>query len=401
MRSGRHPEDRHAATPELSPGTGRAPAHHLAFRSGHGDGSPHRGLSLGTCVVLAFGPGRGDASSHARRGLSLGTCAVLALLACEATPAPVSEPAPVIAAEAPAPAPAVTHALIPWLDPDAGSAVYTRVDARVDLEAVARLFAIPPRAAHMFRDLHAFDDGLAALMEGVAPAPATWLRAEALVYLPPIARGPYVVRGLSRPRVEVEAFLLAGGLKRDVMEGLVTFSPLPGDPDEPMAPDALPVHRAPAAAFPWRIVFLEDDVIGCYSLGEIGGGLGPLTAARDLPASELETRLTQEFAEDPEMVLDLVASGPTLSLDISDDVGAVRLGMRRWEHSGLDGELILHPLGDPDVATKELEARKPAGETDVVRELYDRIAFTPEPPVVRGRLQMTEADLRLLARGGG
>lgn len=334
--------------------------------------------------------------------LSLGTGAALALLACQSTPAPVIEAAQVAAAaEAAPPAAVVTHALIPWLDPDAGSAVYTRVDARVDLEAVARLFAIPPRAAHMFRDLHSFDDGLAALMEGVAPAPATWLRAEALVYLPPIARGPYLVRGLSRPRAEVEAFLIAGGLERDVMEGLVTFSPLPGDSGEPTAPDALPVRRAPAAAFPWRIVFLEDDVIGCYSLGEIGGGLGPLTAARDLPASELETRLTQEFAEDPEMVLDLVASGPTLSLDITDDVGAVRLGMRRWERSGLDGELILHPLGDPEVATKQLEARKPAGETDVVRELYDRIAFTPEPPVVRGRLQLAEADLRLLARGGG
>ncbi len=333
----------------------------------------------------------------------MGIIGITEIMACEpATPPPPAvEPATVVAGETAAPAPVVTHALIPWLDPDASSAVYTRIDPRVDLEALARLFAIPPRAAHMFRDLQAFDDGLAALMEGVGPAPSTWLRAEALAYLPPIARGPYLVRGLSHPRAEVEAWLIAGGLTREVQEGMVTYSPLPGEPDAPGAPEALPVHHAPAAAFPWRIVFLEDDVIGCYSLREIGGGLGPLTAARDLPVSELETRLTQEFAEDPEMLLDLVASGPTLSLDISDDVGAVRLGMRRWERSGLDGELILQPLGDIDGATKELEARKPKIETDAVRELYDRIAFTPEPPVVRGRLQMTEADLRLLAREGG
>ncbi len=360
-------------------------------------------LSLGTaCTRLSSGTGRLSLGTGVGRALVPRlwlTCALA--LACEATPAPTDAPvAPVTAEAAPAAEPTSTHALLPWLDPDAGSVVYTRLDARTDLEALARLFAVPPRAGHMLRDLQAFDDGLAALMEGVGPAPATWLRGEALAFLPPIARGPYLVRGLSRPRAEVEAALAAAGLSREVLEGFVTYSPLPTGPTEPGAPEALPMHHAPAAAFPWRVVFLEDDVLGCYSLREIGGGLGPLTAARDLPSSELEKQLTQEFAEDPEMVLDLIASGPTLSLDISDDVGAIRLGMRRWERSGLDGELILQPVGDPDVAAKELEARKPRGETDAVRELYGRIAFTPETPVVRGRLQLAEADLRLLAREG-
>ena len=233
-------------------------------------------------------------------------------------------------------------------------------------------------------------------MEGVGPAPSTWLRREALAYLPTLAHGPYVVRGLSRPRAEVEANLQAAGLTREIAEGMAMYSPLPSRGEEPGPADQLPTHHAPAAAFPWKIVFLEDDVIGCFSLREIGGGLGPLTAARDLPSSELELQLTREFAEDPEMLLDLLASGPMLSLDISDDVGAVRLGMRRWERTGLDGELILHPIGEPDAAAKQLEARKPAHETDAVRELYDRIAFTAEPPVVRGRLQLSEADLRRL-----
>lgn len=339
-----------------------------------------------------------------RRDMSLRSVALGLVLACETTPAPAPAPA-----EAPAPAapevvpeaaPAVVHPLLPWLDPDCGSAVYSRVDPGVDLEAVGRLFAVPPRSGHMLRDIVAVRAGLAALMDGVGPAPATWLRDEALAFLPPIAHGPYMVFGLRRPRAEVEGYLRAGGLTAEVREGMTTFSPVPGGQvgadGEPVPAEALPAHHAPMAAFPWRIVFLEDDVIGCMSLREIGGGLGPLTAARDLPASELEVNLTRSFAEDPEMLLDMVASGPMLSLDLSDDVGAIRLGMRRWDRTGLDGELILQPLGDPDAASKQLEDRKPALETDVVRELYERIAFTPEAPVVRGRLQLAEADLRLL-----
>jgi hypothetical protein len=349
------------------------------------------------------GAGRWDMVARTGRcaawALALTTC-----LACEATPAPAlpSAEAPAQAAPVePAAAAAVVHPLMPWLDPDSSSAVYSRIDPAIDLEAVGRLFAVPPRAGHMLRDIMAFRAGLEALMEGVGPAPGTWLRDEALAFLPPLAHGPYMVFGLQRPRAEVEALLRAGGLHAELREGMTTFSPLPGGEAPPGPAEALPAHHAPMAAFPWRIVFLEDDVLGCVSLREIGGGLGPLTAARDLPASELEVNLSRSFDGDAEMLFDMVASGPMLSLDISDDVGAIRLGVRRWERTGIDGELILQPLGEPDAAVKQLEARKPALETDVVRELYERVAFTPEPPVVRGRLQLTETDLRLLRVSGG
>lgn len=348
-------------------------------------------------------PGRGD--------MAFGTAPVWAawavwglLLGCDAaTPEPASAEVPVVpvVASEPAEAPRVVHPLLPWLDPDSGSAVYSRVAHEVDLEAVGRLFAVPPRAGHMLRDVMALQAGLAALMDGVGPAPEGWLREEVLAYLPPLAHGPYMVFGLREPRAQVEEYLRAAGLQAEVMEGMTTYSPLPGGDAPPGPAEALPARHAPMAAFPWRIVFLEDDVIGCLSLKEIGGGLGPLTAARDLPASELEVNLSRGFAEDPEMLLDMVASGPMLSLDISDDVGAIRLGMRRYERTGLDGELILQPLGDVDAAVKQLEGRRPALETDVVRELYDRIAFTPEAAVVRGRLQLAEADLRLLRIGEG
>ena len=364
-----------------------------------GTGADGRGdMALGTGAN-----GRGDmalGTGRRARAARLAGWAALVMLACEATPTPgpagPETPAPTAPAPAPEAAPVVVHPLLPWLDPDSGSALYSRIDPKVDLEALGRLFAVPPRAGHMLRDVMALRAGLAALMDGVGPAPETWLRDEVLAYLPPLAHGPYMVFGLQRPRAEVEGLLRAGGLHAEVREGMTTYSPLPGG-EAPAGPaEALPTHHAPMAAFPWRIVFLEDDVIGCVSLREIGGGLAPLTAARDLPASELEVNLSRSFADDGEMLMDMVASGPMLSLDISDDVGAIRLGVRRWERTGIDGELILQPLGDPDAAVKQLEERRPTLETDVVRELYERIAFTPEAPVVRGRMQLAEADLRLL-----
>jgi len=341
---------------------------------------------------------RGD--TRRRLGLAVGTAALA--LACEAgrpaAPAAeaAAEPAAPAVAPEPAAAPARPHPLLAWLDPDSSSAVYTRIGPEVDLVALAELFAAPPRAVRMLRDLRGFEDGLGALLADRAPKPATWLRPEALAYLPPLARGPYLVRGLSRPRAEVEAHLRAAGLARATIEGMAVYAPLaPSDPEATPA-DALPEHIAPAAAFPWRIVFLADDVIGCLSLKEVGGGLGPLTAGRDLPDSEIELQLTRGFTEDPEMQLDMFVTGPMLSLDMSDDVGALRLGVRRWSRTGLDGELIIHPIGDPEAAAKQLEARAPALATDALRELYRRVAFTPEPPVVRGRLQLTAEDLRLL-----
>lgn len=311
-----------------------------------------------------------------------------------ATPGPASEtPAP--ASETPVAA-ASAHPLLAWLDPDATTVVYTRAAPELDLVGLGELFAVPPQAVHLLRDLRSLEDGLTALIGESGPKPSTWLRPEGLAYLPPLAHGPYLVRGLSKPRAEVEGWLRAAGLAHTTIEGMTVYAPLPPSEAGETPEEALPEHLAPATAFPWRIVFLSDDVIGCLSLKEIGGGLGPLTAGRDLPASEIELKLSNEFGEDPEMQLDLFATGPMLSLDISDDVAALRLGVRRWNRTGLDGELIFQPIGDAEAAAKELEARSPAGATEILRELYRRVAFTAEPPVVRGRLQLTAEDLRLL-----
>lgn len=297
-----------------------------------------------------------------------------------------------------------THPLLAWIDPDATAAVYTRVDPSLDLEAIAGLFAVPPRAVHMLRDLRAFDGGLAALMSGVGPGPSQWLSKEAVVLMTPSGGAPYLVRGLTKPRAEVEAHLLAGGLRREVVEGMAVFAATPGpiEGDEPVEVGAAAGAMA-AAAFPWKLVFLDDTTIGGFSLNELGTGLGPLTAARDLPASELEAMWTRSFRDDPELLLELRAGGPMLSLDMSDDVGLTQLVLRRWQVSGIDATVDLVPVGGAEAVSRgaaELEARSPSLESDAVRELYSRAAFTAEGERVRGRLQLTDQDLAPLRRTG-
>lgn len=298
-----------------------------------------------------------------------------------------------------------THPLLAWIDPDAVAAVYTRVDPSLDLEAFAALFAVPPRAVHMLRDLRAFDDGLAALLTGSGPPPSAWLTKEAVVMMAPSGQAPYLVRGLTRPRAEVEAWLQAAGMQRETIEGMAVWAPLPGpDADAEAAQEVgAAAGMMAAAAFPWRLVFLDDTTVGGMSLKELGTGLGPLTAARDLPASELEKEWTRLFRDDAELVLEMYAGGPMLSLDMTDDVARTHLSIRRWQQSGLDGSVELVPIGDDEAMTRaaaELEARSPEHETDVIRELYGRAAFTVEGPTVRGRLQLSAEDLAPLRRAG-
>ncbi|MFY0531198.1 hypothetical protein [Nannocystis pusilla] len=103
-----------------------------------------------------------------------------------------------------------------------------------------------------------------------------------------------------------------------------------------------------------------------------------------------------------------------LHFDLSDDVGVAKLSLRRLvegdaarslprhDAAGIDGEVILQPLGDVAEAAAALEARVPAGAaTDVLRDLYKAVAYTQDGPIVRGRLQLAADDLTSLRRGGG
>lgn len=322
--------------------------------------------------------------------------------ACDAPDAaPASAPASVPASappDAPASAPPadVERKVLAWLDPDAPALAYLRVPPELDLEALGELFALPPRALALLRAPVAFDAGLAALTGPDLPRAA--LAPDAAVMHPPLARGPYLVRRLLLPRAEIEARLRAGGLRSDVVEGFAVWSP-GGDVEDANTAAGLPTTLSPAAVFPYRLVFLADDLLGAFSLAEIGSGLGPLTAARDLPPSELSRTVTEVVARDPDLLLEIYVQGMMLHFDLSDDLGVAKLSLRRGPGDGLDGEVLLQPLGDVPAAVAILDARAPAGATtDVLRELYARVAYSADGPVVRGRLQLAAEDLRPFRR---
>ncbi len=326
---------------------------------------------------------------------------------CTPTPSPRSERSDA-AAPGSAPAPASgfpvdepARPVLAWLDPDAIAAVYDRGDVwqghRLDLEAMGRLVAAPPRVLQLLRDLQAFEAGLSVVVHDVGPGPDEWLRPEALAFFSPLGRAPYLVRGLRRPLAEVEPVLLAAGFTRDVIEGMPTFTPgLGGDPGA-ATPDGMAVGLAPAAAFPWRIVVVADDVIAAVSLRELGTGLGPVTAARDLPAGPLTKQLQQDFS-DPQVLLEVLATGPMLSFDVDDDIDGFRLGVRRWDTRDLALEWVFAPLGPADAAIATLTARVPPFETERVRELYGRVRFVDESPVIRGEVRLAGPDLHSLTR---
>lgn len=327
--------------------------------------------------------------------------------ACEHDPAPQprAEAAPAPAADtttppaATPPAVADERKVLAWLDPDAPAVAYLRLPRELEPEAIGELFALPPRALALLRAPLSLESGLSALLGPAAPAPDTWLARDCVVMQPLLARGPYLVRRLLVPRADVEGWLTAGGLQQETIEGLSVWSP--GANAETVTSAALPTAIAPAAAFPWRVVFLADDLIGAFSLAEIGNGLSPLTAARDLPQSELTRTVSRVVRDEPTLLVELYVQGAMLHFDLSDDVGVAKLSVRQGPGPGLDGEVILQPLGDVPAAAAALEARQPAGAaTDVLRELYQKVAYSADGPIVRGRLQLAPEDLSALRRGG-
>jgi hypothetical protein len=128
---------------------------------------------------------------------------------------------------------------------------------------------------------------------------------------------------------------------------------------------------------------------------EIGSGVKPFTAARDLPPSEIEDLLRRSIDE-PDLLLALYANGPMLHLDLAQDIDSMDLVLRRFARTGLDGQVQLRVDGDAQAAAAALEARSMPGETRGLGALLDRIAFTANGPVVTGRLQIAPEDLMSL-----
>jgi DNA-binding transcriptional ArsR family regulator len=288
--------------------------------------------------------------------------------ASASAPAPVVEPAERIAL------PLASGArLLQWLDPDAVGATLVGARMELDADAIATLFGLPIQGARMLREIEMAEEGLQVIFGadlGQVFAP------EVLAMLPPIGRGSTMVRALRAPRAEIEAALRDHEMEESLTEGFAVW--------------------APTGAFPWKVVLLGEDALALVPRAEIGE-IGPLTAARDLPPSTLRRELEQ-IAGAPDLMLEMVAQGPFLHTELSDDVGVVRLSVRRWQGGGIDGGVLLQALGDAGEGAAELRTRELVGESDRLRELARRVVFSAEPPMIVGRVQLSAEDAAALRR---
>jgi hypothetical protein len=221
------------------------------------------------------------------------------------------------------------------------------------------------------------DAALDSVLDAESPRPAQWLGNEALASSSVVSSGTYVLRPMTQPAADVQAILEKAGMERDEVEGIAIFMP--------------------QGPFPWKVAFLDDVVVAFIPVKEIGTGLSPLTAGRDLPASPVETQLQQVLANKPSPLLELYAAGPLLHLDLGQDVQQFELRVVPWQGKGMDAQLVLHPMHDADVAADALRDRELDLETDQVNALAKRVAFTVEGTAVAGRLQLTAEDVSALA----
>ncbi|HET6583200.1 MAG TPA: hypothetical protein VFG69_07130 [Nannocystaceae bacterium] len=266
-------------------------------------------------------------------------------------------------------------ALLKWLDPDATAVMLSRLPSDLDPDAITTVFAVPPKAARLLRDAAALEPALDAVLPIDAPRPPSWLAPETLAFSSLVATGTYLVRPLQRPSAEIEPILLGAKMRADPVDGFTML--------------------VPEGPLPYRVVLLPDDVAAFVPAREIGSGLGPLTAGRDLPAGAVERELARVLEEEPDALLELAAAGPLIHFDLGQDVIQFVVRMRAWQ-GGIDVQIRLHPSGDAAVAANALTNRDVSLESDQIRALCGRVAFTVDGPYVDGRLQLTADDVAVL-----
>ncbi len=326
----------------------------------------------------------------ARVKLARGLALALGLAACDAkddapeanrapaTKAPVETKAGAAAPSEVAPTTDL-DALLEWLDPKATGVGWIDLDPKLSPTTIAAVFAVPPRAADMLTMPRDVDSELDAVVDSETSPPSTWFAGPALVTRSMLSSGPYLVRKLARPRAEIEATLADAKFDASEDQGFAVHTP-----------------RGP---FGWRIVFLTDDVVAFIPTREPGSGLDPLTAGRDMPASDLETELRRVLAEDKTLAVSLYAAGPMLHFDLDTNVLGARLELRNYPDGsgrGLDGSVLLEPDGDAATVVDALQGRAPVGENEQVRTLAGAVAYSLDGSFVVGRLQVPLSKLAIL-----
>jgi hypothetical protein len=305
-------------------------------------------------------------------------------LACGGAPAkpadgtPVADDPPSPAAppvDAAAPARSDATALLEWLDPDAIAVAWVALPEGLDIETFATVFAVPPKVARLLVDVVDVDAALATALPADAPAPSTWLGTTSLAMATRFSSGTYVIRRLRAPKDVAMKALVAARMRSQEIDGFTVLMP--------------------EGALPFRVVFLGEDVVAFISAREIGSGLGPLTAGRDLPIGGTERELATVLAEAPDAALEVYAAGPLLHFDLGDAVAQFAVRARKWQ-DGLDVQVRLAPDGDAPAALTALGERDVSLESAAVRLLSERVAFTLDGSFVEGRLQLTADDLAVL-----
>ncbi len=294
-----------------------------------------------------------------------------------ADPAAQDTPAAAVIADPtpPSVADATPAALLAWLDPDAIAVAWVALPPGLDADAFATVFAVPPKAASLLTDVARVDAALEAVLPVGAPRPSTWLGPESLAITTRFGVGTYVLRRLVGAKDAAIATLLGARMRAQEVEGFTLLMP--------------------EGPLPFRIAFLGDDVVAFIPAREIGSGLGPLTAGRDLPPGATERELARVLEEEPGAPLELYAAGPLLHFDLGEDILQYAVRARPWQ-GGLDVEVRLAPSGDAAAAAATLGERDLAIETAAVRALCERVAFTVDGTFVEGRLQLMREDVATL-----
>lgn len=308
------------------------------------------------------------------------------------TPTPEQEDAPAKEAVAAAPSvdpsaeatpaetpPSTASAkLLSWLDPDATSVAYLRHDRTLHGERLATIFGLPPNLEDAVKAPSDLTWALGVLLDADHPdAVHGWFDDDVLVMRPRVANGLYVLRRLEKPADEMKAALQQHGTLSE-SEGFAVFSP--------------------RSAFPFTMVFVDDEVVAFIPMREIGSGLSPLTAARDLPPSPVETELATILDETRDLSLVALAAGPMTHLDLDHPVGRARVTLRRLSNGLIDGEVAYQMLAPEHAehAIGQLGERTVFADNERIKGLARKVAFTRDADVVNGRLQLPRSDADVL-----
>ena len=294
----------------------------------------------------------------------------------DAGPKPASTAAPGVDGTTPSDdAPEALQRVLTWLDPDAVAAATINLPDGVEQAPLVAVFGVPPRGAELLDAASEVDDWLGGFIPEDSP-PDTWLGHPALAMTSAFSSAPYVVRPLTKPKDEVAKVLDAGEFDKRTVDGFDVWYP--------------------KRSFPYRVVMLDKHTVAFVPAKEPGSGLSPLTAGRDMPASDLETQMVKAHEETPGLHVELFAAGPMMHFDLDPPLVGARFELLPWQGGGLEGRVLLQPERDSAAAVTALEAREPVGESDRIVELAKKVAYQLDGDFVVGLLQLPAEDVKAL-----